>query len=67
MCDLCNTDEAVRDARRDELEYWAERMRAMANNYDAMAAGTIDPHGEAAKVVGIQAREIVRELVNAWV
>jgi len=65
MCGLCSED--TKRAARESMHATAEHMRDLADMYDAMARGTINPHSEKAKLVGIKACSIVRELVQEWV
>ena len=61
MCELCHPE------GRRKSKTTADRLRHLADKYEAMAAGSIKPHTPAAKDVGVVARNVVRDLVEDWV
>ena len=67
MCDLCSPDKEKRYAAKFLMKCTADRLQALADEYRAMADGSITPHTDAAKPIGDKARTIIRELVDQFV
>lgn len=67
MCELCGGTETERESARIAMIFQAEQMEALAAAYRRMASGTISPHSDDSKKVGMVARSVVKELVAEWV
>jgi hypothetical protein len=67
MCELCDNSSEGRAAAKEALHNKADRLRQLAKNYERLANGEIKPHTPAANLIGLSARQIIRELVEEWV
>jgi hypothetical protein len=52
---------------RDRDQRICDELAALSLAYHGFATGRISPHGEHAKMVGLQARSLIRTLVLEWV
>mgnify|MGYP001585302937 CR=1 FL=1 len=65
MCDWCGSDEEGRRGR-EAAGAIADRLRALASNYDGIANRRIRPHSDDTKPVAIRAKALIRQLVEDW-
>lgn len=66
MCDLCSSDKTERRAAISRNKNIADRLRELARDLDRLSHGSIQPHTDEAKTVGLKATSIIRELVQDW-
>lgn len=68
MCKLCSGDEKERLSAKQSHLRAAERMRNLAQAYEDMAYGQLDPHkGQRIEGVAVTAKAVIRDLVDDWV
>jgi hypothetical protein len=67
MCELCDQDPAVREAARARAADFAADLAQLADAYRGMACGKINPHSNAATLLGVKVRNVIRELVAEWI
>lgn len=67
MCDLCSKDRTKREKAQADSRYTADRLQELANAYRHIANGELNPHGEESKKVVLQAKMLIRVLVDEWV
>lgn len=67
MCELCSSDpEAKRKAISHNLHI-AKKLNELANKYGEFASGDLDPNSDGAAIVAVQAKSLIRLLVDEWV
>lgn len=66
MCNLCSSDQEVRDAARLEELGIARRLREIATLYEDFAYGE-KPHGDRASNMKPTIQHVIRKLVEDWV
>ena len=66
MCDLCSAVPNERAVAIANIRWQAIQLRKLADKFDALARGDIQPHKEEARTIGILARSAIRYLVEEW-
>lgn len=66
MCDLCSAVPKELEMARKETLFEAEQLKQLAEQFQKLANGIIQPHGEEAKVIGIKARQVIKFLAEDW-
>ncbi len=66
MCDLCSEIREVRESARAVLGYEEAKLEKMAFYLRQLRTNKMTPHSEEAKKIAMQARNIIRYLVNDW-
>jgi len=66
MCDLCGTFEETKQGKR-ACRYMAERLDKMRHHYMQLAIGAVKPHTEEAKKSELNAKLIIRKLVEDYI
>ncbi len=65
-CDLTDSDPEIRKKAQISLINKAEQVRALANKLSDLAYGGMKPHSEQAKLLAINAKHVIRQLVEDW-
>ena len=65
MCDLCNPETRTQAVARSKSV--ATALEELAQEYRALAIGSLLPHSDRAKIVAIHARGVIRALVEDYV
>lgn len=69
MCELCSGDVETKRNAIVSHNNFANRLRELADAYEAMAAGKVKMHDSDSQigVIGYNAKEVLKRLANDWV
>lgn len=66
MCEICSGDTHDRLMAMKAQKSFASRLRRLAEKFDDLGNGVIEPHTKDAELISMSARSAIREL-SKWI